>query len=348
MLQHEDEIIDEGTEAAGDLTEVPAAEELHQRTAPEVRRHPGRAAGVALAVSLLAHAGIVFAAYRAGVIWEWTAPGAPEGRGDGAAELGMVDSSGDPGKTPGPAGAEGDRLLAALPSFSVVGDGPAALAGSLAEADDATPPTAPPPQLHSFEASQADAEDAAGSVVFGVNVSGTASVLPTTRPSLDGLPQLAAAGGTHETSGDGAGGAGTEAASTAEASGAGGNGSNGMGTTLSLASAQGGGGATTGDGGLAATGRPGSPAGIRGGRARVTPEYPWLSRKHREEGVVLLEVEVLPSGRPGRITVVEDPGHRRLVDAALDAVRREQFTPATTAGRRVTGTLRIPYRFHLR
>jgi TonB family protein len=169
-------------------------------------------------------------------------------------------------------------------------------------------------------------------------------VLPSTRATSDDAPQFASAGGeSRETSGDGAGGAGEENVST-------GRGSKGTGVGSGVANTQGagGGGATSGDGGLAATGRPGSPAGIRGGRARVTPEYPWLSRKHREEGVVLLEVEVLPSGRPGRITVVEDPGHPRLVDAALDAVRREHFTPATAAGRPVTGTLRIPYRFRLR
>jgi protein TonB len=110
----------------------------------------------------------------------------------------------------------------------------------------------------------------------------------------------------------------------------------------------GGGGATTGDGGSAATGRPGSPAGVRGGRPRVKPEYPWLARKRREQGVVVLEVEVLTSGRPGRITVVEDPGYASLVKAAIDAARREQFTPATDGGRAVTSTLRIPYHFRLR
>ncbi len=77
------------------------------------------------------------------------------------------------------------------------------------------------------------------------------------------------------------------------------------------------------------------------------PRYPYLSRRLGEEGLVLLEVEVLPSGRAGRITVVEEPGHPRLVEAARKAARKARFKPATRNGRPVRSSVQIPFRFIL-
>ncbi len=78
------------------------------------------------------------------------------------------------------------------------------------------------------------------------------------------------------------------------------------------------------------------------------PKYPSLSRRQGEEGLVLLLVEVLPSGAVGDITVLQDAGFRRLAEAAIDAARQGRFKPATRDGYPVRATVRIPFRFVLR
>jgi len=79
----------------------------------------------------------------------------------------------------------------------------------------------------------------------------------------------------------------------------------------------------------------------------IAPTYPTLSRRRAEQGLVILDVEVLTSGRAGEIRILEHPGHRRLVDAAIDAVRAAAFTPAMRHGEPVTSWLETPVRFVL-
>lgn len=78
-----------------------------------------------------------------------------------------------------------------------------------------------------------------------------------------------------------------------------------------------------------------------------TPVYPPMSRRRGEEGLVVLRVEVLPDGTIGQITVLEDPGHPRLIRAAIRAVRGARFKPATHNGHTVRSDVRIPFRFVL-
>jgi len=78
------------------------------------------------------------------------------------------------------------------------------------------------------------------------------------------------------------------------------------------------------------------------------PNYPALSRRQGEEGLVMLYVEILPDGSVGDVTVLENAGYRRLADAAIAAARRGHFRPATRDGRPVADKVRIPFRFVLR
>jgi protein TonB len=90
--------------------------------------------------------------------------------------------------------------------------------------------------------------------------------------------------------------------------------------------------------------------GARGGVEIVTlptPEYPPRSRRLGEEGLVLLEVEVLPDGRAGTVRVLQAPDYPRLVDAAIEAVRSAAFRPATADGRPVRAFVEVPIRFRL-
>ncbi len=77
------------------------------------------------------------------------------------------------------------------------------------------------------------------------------------------------------------------------------------------------------------------------------PVYPPASRRRGEQGLVVLEVEVLADGRAGDVRVVETPGYPRLVDAAVRAVRQAAFRPATRGGRPVPSVLRLRIRFVL-
>lgn len=108
-----------------------------------------------------------------------------------------------------------------------------------------------------------------------------------------------------------------------------------------------GGGATTGDGGTALTGRPGVPAGIKGGKL-PRPVYPDVSRRRGEQGTVVVEVDVRADGRVDAVRVVNDAGYPRLAEAAVAAMRGAEFTPATEDGRPVPCTVPIPFRFMLR
>jgi len=77
------------------------------------------------------------------------------------------------------------------------------------------------------------------------------------------------------------------------------------------------------------------------------PEYPRRSRRLGEEGLVLLEVEVLPDGRAGQIRVLNNPSYPRLIQAAIAAVRAARFTPAMRNGRSVRTWVEIPFEFRL-
>lgn len=79
-----------------------------------------------------------------------------------------------------------------------------------------------------------------------------------------------------------------------------------------------------------------------------TPRYPPLSRARGEQGVVVLEVEVLPDGGVGTVRVLEEPGYPRLTSAAIDAVRAARFEPAINHGRPVRSIVKVPFTFVLR
>jgi protein TonB len=58
------------------------------------------------------------------------------------------------------------------------------------------------------------------------------------------------------------------------------------------------------------------------------PAYPVLSRRMKEQGVVLLEILILPDGSVGEIHIKESSGFKRLDETAVKAVKRWRYTPA--------------------
>lgn len=80
---------------------------------------------------------------------------------------------------------------------------------------------------------------------------------------------------------------------------------------------------------------------------RAAPAYPALSRRLRETGTVVLEVELDESGHVAAIHVDRSSGHARLDEAALSAVRRWRCQPAQRNGVPIRGVARQPIRFVL-
>jgi protein TonB len=82
--------------------------------------------------------------------------------------------------------------------------------------------------------------------------------------------------------------------------------------------------------------------------ANPAPEYPSLSRRAGEEGVVRLRVHVSSDGLPLEISLAASSGHPRLDQAARDAVADWRFVPARLGARPVAGWVVVPIFFSLR
>ena len=77
------------------------------------------------------------------------------------------------------------------------------------------------------------------------------------------------------------------------------------------------------------------------------PVYPRRARERRQEGTVVLEVEVLPTGRCGTINVLSSSGYALLDQTALNAVRHWVFRPARRWNQMVSFWVEIPITFRL-
>jgi protein TonB len=84
-----------------------------------------------------------------------------------------------------------------------------------------------------------------------------------------------------------------------------------------------------------------------GSGANPLPDYPYHARRAGYQGRVVLRVAVGLDGTPRTVAVARSSGHDVLDDAALAAVRRWRFTPATVAGLPVEGTVEVPIEFRL-
>lgn len=92
-----------------------------------------------------------------------------------------------------------------------------------------------------------------------------------------------------------------------------------------------------------------------GGSARLTaktvgvprPRYPRYSRRHGEEGTVVLSVEIRADGQRGKIEIVSSSGYSRLDWAAVQALERATFIPARVGDKPVSSRKRVAFTFRL-
>lgn len=79
------------------------------------------------------------------------------------------------------------------------------------------------------------------------------------------------------------------------------------------------------------------------------PQYPYASRRRREQGTVLLKVLVDAGGSPVQVLVGSSSGFAALDEAAVDIVRRRwRFVPAKQGGTAVEAWVEIPMEFALK
>ena len=78
------------------------------------------------------------------------------------------------------------------------------------------------------------------------------------------------------------------------------------------------------------------------------PAYPLTARQKGLEGRVVLRVKVGDSGAVEKISVKQGSGHEVLDQAALSAVKKWKFQPATIGGLKVADTIDLPVVFSLK
>jgi protein TonB len=89
------------------------------------------------------------------------------------------------------------------------------------------------------------------------------------------------------------------------------------------------------------------PQAISGRAGNPKPDYPAEARRRGLQGKVVLLVEVSAAGLPASVAVASSSGHAALDQAALAAVQRWRFSPATRGGAPVAGTAQVPIQFRL-
>lgn len=77
------------------------------------------------------------------------------------------------------------------------------------------------------------------------------------------------------------------------------------------------------------------------------PGYPAVAIRRGYEGSVLLNVHVLPNGRPKEVTIFKSSGHKVLDNAALKAVKKWKFVPAQRGFKAVSSWVKVPIEFRL-
>jgi protein TonB len=77
------------------------------------------------------------------------------------------------------------------------------------------------------------------------------------------------------------------------------------------------------------------------------PDYPEIARRRGQQGRVLLEVNVSAEGTPVSVAVAQSSGYPSLDAAALSAVQRWRFVPATRGGNPIAAVAAVPVRFRL-
>lgn len=83
-------------------------------------------------------------------------------------------------------------------------------------------------------------------------------------------------------------------------------------------------------------------------RSNPPPLYPEEADRKKQEGKVLVSVQVEANGRPGSVTLISSSGFPLLDAAALEAVRKWTFYPQNVGGLPVASRVEVPVVFTLK
>ncbi|MDF7799026.1 TonB family protein [Pontiellaceae bacterium B1224] len=79
----------------------------------------------------------------------------------------------------------------------------------------------------------------------------------------------------------------------------------------------------------------------------IRATYPRSSQRRGHEGTVVLSIQVLKNGKAGKVTVLSSSGYPRLDEAAVDAAKSANYSPAQQFGNPVEAHLTQPVTFEL-
>jgi protein TonB len=89
------------------------------------------------------------------------------------------------------------------------------------------------------------------------------------------------------------------------------------------------------------------PRALSGAAGNGKPAYPAEAMRRGIQGNVTLRVEVSRAGLPTQVLVLASSGHHDLDDAAVAAVQKWRFVPASRGGEAVDATAEVPIQFRL-
>ncbi len=89
------------------------------------------------------------------------------------------------------------------------------------------------------------------------------------------------------------------------------------------------------------------PRAEAGQLSNPAPVYPSLSRRLREEGIVVLEILIKADGTVGEIKIKSSSGFKRLDETAAKAVSQWRYSPATQGDIKIDFWYEQPVEFYL-
>jgi len=79
----------------------------------------------------------------------------------------------------------------------------------------------------------------------------------------------------------------------------------------------------------------------------IKPEYPILSRRMQEEGIVTVQATITAQGRVEAVKVLRSTGFHRLDHAAIAALKDASFRPAIEQGQMLASIQEFTFKFIL-
>lgn len=77
------------------------------------------------------------------------------------------------------------------------------------------------------------------------------------------------------------------------------------------------------------------------------PQYPLLSKRRGEEGIVLIRAFVDETGTASKVEIFKSSSFALLDNAAVEAIKKWRFAPATKLGQYIASSVIIPINFKL-